>query len=155
MQNKRNPVFLTALLLVGAVLFTTDTWAEDSKTVGQDIWSRDKLTGDWWGGRTYLADHGIDIDLRLTQYGQWVTSGGRDTNGEYGGTMDYRVNVDTNKLFGSWKGFSVNMHARTRFGHDVNADAGNLVIQNTGMMMPAPVPLVSPSVYPVKFRRTI
>jgi hypothetical protein len=58
----RNPVLLTALLLACAVLFTTDTWAEDSKTLGQDIWSRDKLTGDWWGGRKYLSDHGIDID---------------------------------------------------------------------------------------------
>jgi porin len=138
MQTKRKPFFLTALLLVCALLFTTVTWAEDSKTSGKDIWSRDKLTGDWWGGRTWLTDHGIDIGLRLTQYGQWVSSGGRNTSGQYGGTMDYRVNVDTNKLFGSWKGFSVNMHARTRFGEDVNADAGNLVIQNTGMMMPSP-----------------
>jgi porin len=52
--------------------------------------------------------------------------------------MDYRVNVDGKKLFGSWDGLSFSMHARTRFGEDVNADAGNLVIQNTGMMMPAP-----------------
>ena len=37
-------------------------------------------------------------------------------NGEYGGTMDYRVNVDLKKLFGLWDGLSVNMHARTRFG---------------------------------------
>jgi carbohydrate-selective porin OprB len=156
MRNKAAAIFLIALLSLCAVLFATNTWAED-------IWTRDKLTGDWWGGRTYLADHGIDIGLRLSQYGQRVASGGRDVNSEYGGTMDYRVNVDTNKLFGTWKGFSISMHARTRFGQDVNADAGNLVIQNTGMMMPAPVlpfsdspvPLVSPSVYPVKFRRTI
>ena len=115
------------------------TPAEEKASASEkSILARDKLTGDWGGLRTDLTDHGIDIDLRLSQYGQWVTSGGVDTNGEYGGTMDYRVNVDTNKLFGSWKGFSVNMHARTRFGQDVNAAAGNLVIQNTGMMMPAP-----------------
>jgi porin len=137
---RRNPglFFLAALLTLCAVLFTTNTWAEDSKTQSENIWTRDKLTGDWMGGRTYLSDHGLDFNLRLSYYGQRVTSGGVDTNGEYGGTMDYRVNVDTNKLFGTWKGFSINMHARTRFGQDVLADAGGLTLPNTGMMMPLP-----------------
>ncbi len=104
---------------------------------GVPSFARDKLTGDWWGGRTYLSDHGIDIDLRLSQYYQGVTSGGVDTNSEYGGTMDYRVNVDADKLFGA-KGLAFNMHARTRFGQDVNADAGSFVLPNGGMLMPAP-----------------
>jgi hypothetical protein len=30
------------------------------------------------------------------------------------------------------------MHARTRFGQDVNADAGSFALQNTGMLMPLP-----------------
>jgi porin len=114
MKNKIGPFFLAVLLSLCAALFATNTWAEDSKTWAEDIWTRDKLTGDWWGGRTYLSDHGIDIGLRLSQYYQGVTSGGVDQNSEYGGTMDYRLNVDTNKLFGTWKGLSVDMHARTR-----------------------------------------
>jgi porin len=145
MKNKIVPIFLAALLSLCAALFATNTWAEDSKTGAEDsktwaedVWTRDKLTGDWWGGRTWLSKHGIDIDLRLSQYGQWVASGGVDQNGEYGGTMDYRLNVDTNKLFGSWKGFSLNMHARTRFGQDVLADAGDFTLPNTGMLMPLP-----------------
>jgi porin len=120
------------------VLFTTNTWAEDSKTWAEDIWTRDKLTGDWRGLRSDLSKHGIDIGLRLSYYGQRVTSGGVDKNGEFGGTMDYRFNFDTNKLFGTWKGFSVNMHARTRFGQDVLADAGGMTLPNTGMLMPLP-----------------
>jgi porin len=111
------------------------------RTLGEtlkDIWTRDKLTGDWWGLRTDLHDHGIDIGLRLSQYGQWVTSGGVDTNGEYGGTMDYRVNLDGKKLLGSWEGLSVNMHARTRFGNDIGADAGAFVLPNAGLLMPLP-----------------
>ena len=138
LRNNPGLFFLAALLLVCAVLFTTNTWAEDSKTWAEDIWSRDKLTGDWWGGRTYLSDHGIDIGLRLSQYYQGVTSGGVDRNSEYGGTMDYRLNVDTNKLLDTWKGFSVNMHARTRFGDDVGLDAGPFTLPNTGMLMPLP-----------------
>jgi porin len=103
----------------------------------EDIWTRDKLTGDWGGLRTDLAKYGIDIDLRLSQYYQGVASGGVNTNGEYGGTMDYRINVDAHKL-GLWEGLAFNIHARSRFGEDINADAGALVLPNAGMLMPAP-----------------
>jgi porin len=101
------------------------------------IWNRDKLTGDWRGLRSDLSEHGIDFGLRLSQYYQGVASGGVDRDSEYGGTMDYRVSVDAGKLFGA-KGLSFNMHARTRFGEDINADAGALVLPNAGMLMPAP-----------------
>jgi len=144
-QNKIGPIFLAALLSLYAALLATTTWAQDSKTGAEDIntwakdvWTRDKLTGDWWGGRTWLSKHGIDIDLRLSQYWQRVATGGVDLNSEYGGTMDYRVNADLKKLLGSWDGLSVNMHARTRFGQDINADAGPFVLPNAGMLMPLP-----------------
>jgi len=104
----------------------------------KDVWTRDKLTGDWGGLRSDLSKRGIDIGLRLSQYWQRVASGGVDVNSEYGGTMDYRVNLDMHKLFNTWEGFSINMHARTRFGYDVNADAGAFALQNTGMLMPGP-----------------
>jgi len=90
------------------------------------------------GLRTDLAEHGINIGLRLSQYGQGVSSGGVNRNGEYGGTMDYRINVGGKKLFGLWDGLSFNIHARTRFGQDVNADAGSFALPNTGMLMPLP-----------------
>lgn len=138
MRKKTSWILLAALLSLGATLFASNTWAEDTKTWAEDIWTRDKLTGDWWGLRTDLTKHGIDIGLRLSQYGQWVSSGGVDQNGEYGGTMDYRINVDGKKLLGSWDGLSFNMHARSRFGQDINADAGAFALPNGGMMMPAP-----------------
>ncbi len=108
-----------------------ESWGEAFK----DIWARDKLTGDW---ASDLHDHGLDVDLRLSQYYQNVASGGVNENGEYGGTMDYRVTADAKKVFGLWKGLSFNMHARTRFGDDVLADAGGLTTPNTGMLMPLP-----------------
>ena len=37
-----------------------------------DVWTRDKLTGDWEGWRTDLLNHGIDAQFRLSQYGQRV-----------------------------------------------------------------------------------
>ena len=48
-KNKIGPFFLAALLLLCTALFATNTWAEDSKTQAEDIWTRDKLTGDWRG----------------------------------------------------------------------------------------------------------
>ncbi len=124
MKNKICRFVLAALLSLCAALLATNTWAEDSKTGAEDakpapeqtvkeqfedVWTRDKLTGDWGGWRTDVLDHGIDIDLRLSQYYQGVTSGGVDTNSEYGGTMDYRVHIDTSKPLGTWVGLTVDI----------------------------------------------
>ena len=128
-----NIVFGFALVAISATSFA------DESVVGgffDDILTRKKLTGDWGGLRTDLHDHGIDIGLRQSHYGQGVASGGVRKNGEYGGTMDYRAHIDGKKLVGTWEGLSIDIHARTRYGRDVNADVGNLVLQNTGLLMP-------------------
>ncbi len=130
----RNIALSLALLVSAMPAFAGQTAFEGTF---DKIWDRDKLTGDWGGLRSNLSKRGIDIDLRLSQYYQGVTSGGVDTNSEYGGTMDYRINVDAGKLF-EVKGLSFNLHARTRFGQDIIADGGSLVLPNAGMMMPSP-----------------
>jgi porin len=105
----------------------------------EKFWTRDTATGNWGGLRTDLHDRGVDLQLRLSQYGQWVTSGGVDTNnGEYGGRGDYRLNVNLTKLVGAWDGLSVNVHAMSRFGNDIGADAGAFALPNTGLLMPLP-----------------
>jgi porin len=104
----------------------------------EHVWKRELLTGDWEGWRTNLQEHGIDPQFRLSQYGQWVADGGRETAGAYGGTMDYRVNADLRKLFGLWDGLSISMHARSRWGQDINKNAGELTLSNTGTLMPLP-----------------
>jgi carbohydrate-selective porin OprB len=104
----------------------------------EEVWKRELLTGDWEGWRTALQEHGIDPQFRLSQYGQWVADGGRETAGGYGGTMDYRINADLRKLFGLWDGLSVSMHARSRWGQDLNKDAGEFALPNAGLIMPVP-----------------
>jgi porin len=89
------------------------------------------------GLRSNLSEHGIDVGLRLSQYWQRVATGGKTQNDEYGGSMDYRVNVDGGKLFGA-QGWSLNIHTRTRFGEDISADVGAFVLENAGMLMPIP-----------------
>ena len=61
--TKFTVLLLAVLAFVGAV-------ASPAIAEVEGIWSREKLTGDWFGGRTYLSDHGLDFNLRLSQYGQ-------------------------------------------------------------------------------------
>ncbi len=99
------------------------------------IWTRPKLTGDWFGHRDTLAAHGITLDASLTQFSQGVTSGGRQQDWIYGGHGDYFFNMDGEKA-GLWKGFFVTMHAETRYGRDVNGLSGALVPPNLTMLFP-------------------
>jgi porin len=103
----------------------------------KDIWARDKLTGNWCGLRTDLAEQGIDIDVRLSQYYQTVTSGGRNTNGAYGGKFDYILQLDGHKL-GLWEGLGITIHAETQFGQSIVGDAGAFSFPNTSMLYPLP-----------------
>ena len=79
---------------------------------------------------------GVNFDLTLTQFYQGVTSGGVDTNSEYGGKVDYRLKVDGHKLFGLWEGLFASLHAETRFGKDISADAGGFALPNTALLYP-------------------
>jgi hypothetical protein len=95
------------LLLVQSIVSTPahaadEAAAQDAKpaprpTIGEqfeEVWARDKFTGDWEGWRTNLQEHGIDPQFRLSQFGQWVADGGVETDGGYARTMDYRINAD-------------------------------------------------------------
>ena len=57
-----------------------------------------KLTGDWGGERTKLAEQGITFDITATQYYQGVLHGGTNQSWKYGGLMDYRITL----IFRKW-----------------------------------------------------
>jgi porin len=131
-------IVTAGIFLVSAIPLSLSAQSNDAAPkTDETIWTRDTITGDWRGSRTKLSDKGFDFDFRLSQYYQDVTSGGVNQNGEYGGTMDYRLTIDGDKLFGA-KGWSLITHFRTRFGQDVNADAGTFVLQNAGMVSQSP-----------------
>ena len=100
-----------------------------------DLSSRLRLSGDWWGSRSALADRGLTFDLFLTQFYQGIAAGGRRQAWEYGGKLDYLFNLDGAKA-GLWKGFYTNLHAETRYGTDVNGIDGLLTPSNIAMNFP-------------------
>ena len=102
-----------------------------------DLWSRSRISGDWWGARSGLAEKGMTLDLFATQFYQGVASGGRQEAWEYGGKIDYLANLDGAKA-GLWQGFFVSMHAETRFGNSVNNIDGLLAPSNIAMQFPDP-----------------
>lgn len=102
-----------------------------------DLFTRYRLTGDWWGARSALAERGLTFDFFTTQFYQGIASGGRSREFEYGGKLDYLFNLDGSKL-GPLPGFFFNLHAETRFGTDVNSIDGLLAPSNLPMSFPDP-----------------
>jgi len=94
---------------------------------GESLWTRQHLTGDLWGIRPSLAQHGIVADLQLTQFYQDVAAGGSEQKDAYGGKLDY--------FFTFAKGFVV-LHAETRFGEDVILDGAGLAPVNANLLYP-------------------
>jgi porin len=101
-----------------------------------DLWSRPRLTGDWFGVRDLMARHGVAIDLDWSQILQGVGSGGLDTDVGYGGLVDYRLKVDTGKL-GLWPGGFLDVHAMSSYGTSVNGEAGASVPVNGATIFPS------------------
>lgn len=96
-----------------------------------------KLTGDWWGHRSRLADDGITFDIDGVQAVQKVVGGGVENERRYGGSMDYRVKLDFEKM-GLWPGAFIDIQAEHQFGTFVNNDTGTLIAANTDGMFPLP-----------------
>lgn len=119
------------------IVIETEPESEPINPYAGDLLTRSRLTGDWWGHRSALVERGVTFDFFATQFYQGVASGGRNQDWEYGGKLDYLMNVDGGKL-GLWQGLLVNLHAETRYGTDVNNIDGLLAPANLPMSFPAP-----------------
>jgi porin len=65
---------------------------------GGDLLNRSRLSGDWGGRRTDLANKGVQVDVDWTQYVQGVVDGGLDRKTRYGGHVDYLINLDLMRM---------------------------------------------------------
>jgi porin len=99
--------------------------------------SQTKLTGDWGGERTKLAEQGITFDISATQYYQGVLQGGTNQSWKYGGLMDYRIHFDFQKM-GLWQGAFVDVQLQHQFGEWINFDTGLLNPVNSDGVSPLP-----------------
>lgn len=102
---------------------------------GGPLLERSTLTGNWFGSRDAIRDHGFTWDLSSTNFYQGVTSGGREQGYEYGGRADYRLNINGEKA-GLWKGLFIDLHGESLFGNSANDRTGTLMPVSIGQTLP-------------------
>jgi porin len=102
---------------------------------GGSLWTRDTLTGDWGGGRTWLADHGVGVQFEFTEYYQGLTGGTGDKSFQLLGRADGFLNFDTGKI-GLWAGGGLNTHFEWRSGSATAFRGGALWPVNAGAALP-------------------
>jgi porin len=102
-----------------------------------DLWSRPYLTGDWAGWRTKLADRGVTLSVDMVQAWRGVIDGGIAQNDAYGGSADYELHLETERL-GLWPGGFLTVFAESRFGKNVNGDTGAVLVPDTDALFPLP-----------------
>ena len=100
-----------------------------------DFWSRSYLSGDWGGARTDLANIGIQMDVQFSQTFQSVVTGGRDTGARYGGTLDFNLNFDLQRM-GLLPGGLVTLRTESRYGEWINDLAGPALAANVDGLLP-------------------
>ena len=89
---------LAVVIAVSAPVAATAQPYDVPPTWGGDLWSRPRLTGDWFGFRDEMGKRGVVFDLDFLQILQGTATGGRDTGVSYGGTAEYTLNVYPTKL---------------------------------------------------------
>ncbi len=143
-----NALRTAAVPLLGAAILLApvpDALADDAPATSSgilpladysgDYAKRSYLLGDFGGKRTEWAKKGFTFDIDYNQYFQAVTDGGVDTDSEYGGTIDYNINFDFDRM-GLIPGGLLQIRAVSRYGNSVNGISGAAVPVNTDATHP-------------------
>lgn len=101
----------------------------------QDLHQASHLAGDFNGGRTALAEKGVQIDVNWTQVAQKIVDGGRDTDKAYGGNVDMLIRLDLMKM-GVMQGAMITLRTESRYGESVNGAAGPILPVNADGFFP-------------------
>ncbi|HBS27947.1 MAG TPA: hypothetical protein DEB06_00510 [Phycisphaerales bacterium] len=101
---------------------------------------RERLLGNWWGARTKLAESGIRFEIDWTQTIQGVVGGGREREWEYGGSLDYLLNIDLGKA-GLVPGGFLRARGESRYGDSVNGISGAVLPVDTRGFFPLTSPI--------------
>lgn len=123
--------------------------AQSAQSPGQgDLLTRAALTGDWWGARSSLANHGVSLDLRYTMFYQGLVAGTGDKGFDYGGKVDAFVDLDSGKM-GLWKGGGFRSHIEYSHGGLPTNLGGAIFATNLALYFPVDTPekVVATSLY--------
>jgi porin len=124
--------------VISAALAVFGLWiGASAKAQTVPDFNQTKLTGDWGGERTKLAEQGITFDISAMQYYQGVLRGGTNQSWKYGGLMDYRLHFDFQKM-GLWQGAFLDVQIEHQFGNFINTDTGALVPVASDGVLPLP-----------------
>jgi porin len=104
---------------------------EDASSVSPhdgDFWSRDALTGNWYGLRSALEDKGILLGADSIDEMLGNVTGGSKTGAIYDGRLELLATVDLNKLFG-WSDATFHVNAYQTHGRGLSSNdlGGNLM----------------------------
>lgn len=106
---------------------------------GGDVADRERLTGDWNGSRTDLANKGFMLNIDWLQIAQGVVSGGARQDWDYSTSLSVSGSLDLYRM-GVLPGALVRFRLEGRTGESVNDDSGVLLPVNTGSFSPLTSP---------------
>jgi porin len=93
------------------------------------------MTGDWGGARSRWKEKGIELEFKLTNFVQGVTSGGVRHDTEFNGKLETTWKFDLGKVAG-WKFWSSEIKAEFRYGGAMLTGTGALNPVNTAELVP-------------------
>jgi porin len=142
LRSRGAAAFLTALLTGAAVLAQTTrpadslpTSAPASGPMHLERWPASRfaplapdsptMTGDWFGLRSALEQHGFELRVYYNDTYQWIAKGGRRNTGHNGGTIDWLTTLDFGKM-GLIPGGTMLAHVKREWGRGVNPYTGSI-----------------------------
>ena len=113
----------------------------DPNTTHGSLVERSFLFDNFGGARDSMTDHGIYLDVSLTQFFHGNVAGGKNDNAiiRNEGKLEYWLTLDSGKA-GLWSGGALFVHAETSWQADrsINPDTGSLLPANFDAAMPTP-----------------
>lgn len=105
------------------------------ETWGGDLASRQRLTGDWGGVRDDMGKKGVVLDANMLLLPGGIATGGRNTGADFWGSVNYSLNLDTDKM-GLWPGGFFKFQGVSSFGNTLYNEAGAVVPSNMSSLFP-------------------
>ena len=112
-----------------------DKFFGDANTVDGGIFERSQLLGDPGGVRQKFVDHGLYMNVGVTQFLQRNTYGGDNKNTRNNGSTDLWMWFDTGKA-DLWPGGAFFVHGEGRWRSGINNDVGSIQSANHDQNFP-------------------